>query len=99
MVIAPLHPTMLPLAIAIWSVDAVIWIVLVRLTLSRAPGHRLQFTAWGLASLTDPAHRAVQGVLGRVTGSYCPAWLSWIALIVLLIVAHHTLVCIAVSTQ
>lgn len=99
MILAPLHPAMLPLAVAIWSVDAFLWIVLVRLALSRASVRRMKCTAWGLASLTDPAQRVVQGVLGRVSRSYCPARLSWFVLIALLIAAHHVLVWITISVQ
>lgn len=96
MIIAPLHPLMLPLAVAIWSIDALTWIVLVRLAVGRASSQRLRSVAWGLAPLTDPARRAMRRALNR-TG-FCPAWAAWIALVLVMLAGRQLLLWLAVST-
>jgi len=98
MIIAPLNPTMLPLAIGIWSVDAFLWIVLCRLLLSRLPLSWAASTSWGLAALADPAQRGVQRAVFRLMGNYCSNWQSWIVLIIALLVVHHFLLWLAVHT-
>lgn len=99
MIIAPLHPMMLPLAVAIWSVDAFLWIVLCRLLFSRLRRYWATSATWGLAALADPVQRAVQHGILRLTGNYCSSWQCWIILIVGLLVAHHLLVWLAIATQ
>lgn len=99
MIITPLHPIMLPLAVAIWSVDAFLWIVLIRLLLSRLPRFWAASASWGLAAITDPTQLAVRRWILRLTGHFCSSWLCWTILIVCLLVAHHLLVWLAIATR
>lgn len=82
----------LPLLIAIWLIEAYLFLAMVRLILANVPSGRQSRLYQQVKLLTDLLPNLVGQHLAKVSSVSVPSWLSWVIAILLLCLTRQILV-------
>lgn len=92
-----LDPLALPLCLLIWSIDSLLWLILLRLTLEKASNYYPNTLYQPLVKLTEPIPKLVDRCTGRLINHSVPSCLKWILIIISLFGLRYTLLMLVMS--
>lgn len=87
----------LPLLIAIWLIEAYIFLTVARLILANVPSGRQTRFYQQVKSLTDLLPNFIRHYLAEVIGASAPSWLPWVIVILLLCLTRQILIWIVLA--
>jgi len=91
MISVPLNLLSVPILMAIWSLDSLLFLVFLRLALRKVP--RVQATAafQALTQLVDPLPRIVEHKMRQPEVSIKGPWLPWCLVVLVLVISRYML--------
>ncbi len=93
------NPFLLPVLILIWSMDAWLWLALIRLALHRTRSGPAGEINRVIANITDPLTRSTDRWLNHFTRTSAPPWLSWIVTLLAVALMRQLLLSLLIAYQ
>ncbi|MCH8823223.1 MAG: hypothetical protein IH984_06905 [Planctomycetes bacterium] len=87
----------LPLILAIWAIDAYIFVMSLRFFLGQIKSIRTGNFYVNLQQFTDPFPQAVGQWLSQHREIPTPTWIGWLIVLLGLLIARYLLVCVLMS--
>jgi len=93
------NPLALPLLILIWSLDAWLWLVAIRLIIDKVPSNKLVHIRQGLRQFTDPLLNVTGEWMSYLAKRPIPTWLMWILTILMAMIFRHVLLVMVMALK
>jgi uncharacterized protein YggT (Ycf19 family) len=93
------NPFLILVLALLWSMDAWLWLALIRLALHRTRSGPASEISQVIASVTDPVTRLAGRGIRRFTQKPAPPWLLWIVTFLAVATARQLLLSLLISHQ
>ena len=91
MISVPLNLLSVPFILAIWALDSVLFLVVLRLALRKITRVRAMTAYQALKQLTDPLPRFVERKVRQPEAKIDRPWLPWFLVVLVLLASRYTL--------
>lgn len=93
------NPFLLPVLVLIWSMDAWLWLVLIRLALHRTRSRPAGEINQVIANITDPITRCTARLINHLTQKPTPQSLPWIVTLLAVAFMRQLLLFLLIAYQ